>query len=57
MPVITTFNANAVNAGKPETLNLCSLNVTSSNAGVTAESGEPSSLNARQATSPNNLTS
>ena len=41
VPVITIFNANAVNAGKPETLNLCSLNVTSSTAGGTAKSEEP----------------
>ena len=57
VPVITIFNANAVNPGISEALYFCSLSVKSSSAGATAVSGVPSSLNAVQATSPSFLTS
>ena len=46
VPVITTFNWNAVNPGTLDTLYWCSLKVISFAAGVTAVSGLPSSLSA-----------
>ena len=51
VPVITIFRAKAVNAGMPASLYCCSLKVSSSFAGGTAASGEPSVLKATQATS------